>query len=61
MIRVIGLGSPFGDDRVVGDEHEGRAALLAQVQEQLEELIPGARLVGTRGFGRAVIRHMADA
>ena len=32
-----------------------------EVQEQLEELIPGARLVGTRGFGRAVIRHMADA
>ena len=31
-----------------------------EVQEQLEELIPGARLVGTRGFGRAVIRHMAD-
>ena len=32
-----------------------------EVQHQLEELIPGARLVGTRGFGRAVIRHMADA
>ena len=31
-----------------------------EVQHQLEELIPGARLVGTRGFGRAVIRHMAD-
>ena len=31
-----------------------------EVQEQLEELIPGARLVGTRGFGRAIIRHMAD-
>jgi isocitrate dehydrogenase len=31
-----------------------------EVQEQLEELIPGARLVGTRGFGRAVIRHMSD-
>ena len=32
-----------------------------EVQEQLEELIPGARLVGTRGFGRAVIRHMSDS
>jgi isocitrate dehydrogenase len=32
-----------------------------EVQHQLEELIPGARLVGTRGFGRAVIRHMTDA
>ena len=31
-----------------------------EVQEQLEQLIPGARLVGTRGFGRAVIRHMSD-
>ena len=31
-----------------------------EVEEQLEELIPGARLVGTRGFGRAVIRHMSD-
>ena len=30
-----------------------------EVEAQLEELIPGARLVGTRGFGRAVIRHMA--
>jgi len=31
-----------------------------EVQEQLEQLIPGARLVGTRGFGRAVIRRMSD-
>ena len=31
-----------------------------EVEQQLEELIPGARLVGTRGFGRAVIRHMHD-
>ena len=31
-----------------------------EVEEQLEQLIPGARLVGTRGFGRAVIRHMSD-
>ncbi len=31
-----------------------------EVQQQLEKLIPGARLVGTRGFGRAVIRHMQD-
>ena len=27
---------------------------------QLEELIPGATLVGTSGFGEAVIRHMDD-
>jgi len=31
-----------------------------EVQQQLEELIPGARLVGTRGFGRAIVRHMMD-
>ena len=31
-----------------------------EVEEQLEQLVPGARLVGTRGFGRAVIRHMSD-
>jgi isocitrate dehydrogenase len=31
-----------------------------EVQDQLEELIPGARLVGTRGFGRAIIRHMSE-
>lgn len=30
------------------------------VHEQLEQLIPGAALVGTRGFGEAVIRHMDD-
>ena len=31
-----------------------------EVEQELEKLIPGARLVGTRGFGRAVIRHMRD-
>ncbi len=31
-----------------------------EVEQELEKLIPGARLVGTRGFGRAVIRHMSD-
>ncbi len=30
------------------------------VEEQLEDLYPGATLVGTRGFGEAVIRHMSD-
>jgi isocitrate dehydrogenase len=30
------------------------------VEQELEQLIPGATLVGTRGFGEAVIRHMAD-
>jgi len=31
-----------------------------EVEKELEQLVPGARLVGTRGFGRAVIRHMQD-
>ncbi len=31
-----------------------------EVEQELEKLVPGARLVGTRGFGRAVIRHMTD-
>jgi isocitrate dehydrogenase len=33
---------------------------LKTVKEELEELVPGATLVGTRGFGEAVIRHMDD-
>ena len=31
-----------------------------EVEEELEHLVPGATLVGTRGFGDAVIRHMDD-
>ncbi len=31
-----------------------------KVEEQLEGLYPGATLVGTKGFGDAVIRHMDD-
>ncbi|HSD69734.1 MAG TPA: NADP-dependent isocitrate dehydrogenase [Woeseiaceae bacterium] len=31
-----------------------------EVEHELEQLIPGATLVGTRGFGEAVIRHMDD-
>ena len=30
------------------------------VEEDLQRLIPGAKLVGTSGFGEAVIRHMND-
>jgi isocitrate dehydrogenase len=30
------------------------------VEEELDELVPGATLVGTTGFGEAVIRHMDD-
>jgi isocitrate dehydrogenase len=28
------------------------------VEEELQRLVPGAKLVGTRGFGEAIIRHM---
>jgi isocitrate dehydrogenase len=31
-----------------------------EVEHELEQMIPGAKLVGTRGFGEAVIRHMDD-
>jgi isocitrate dehydrogenase len=31
-----------------------------QVESELEDLIPGAILVGTKGFGEAVVRHMDD-
>ena len=30
------------------------------VAQELDQLIPGATLVGTKGFGKAVIRHMDD-
>jgi isocitrate dehydrogenase len=32
----------------------------ASVEEELQRLVPGAKLVGTTGFGDAVIRHMQD-
>jgi isocitrate dehydrogenase len=31
-----------------------------QVESELEDLIPGAILVGTKGFGEAIVRHMDD-
>jgi isocitrate dehydrogenase len=31
-----------------------------EVEHELEQMIPGAKLLGTRGFGEAVIRHMDD-
>jgi len=36
------------------------AKSLQDVKQELEELVPGATLVGTSGFGDAVIRHMDD-
>jgi isocitrate dehydrogenase len=37
-----------------------RSAADTTIEQRMEQLIPGATLVGTRGFGEAVIRHMAD-
>jgi isocitrate dehydrogenase len=31
-----------------------------EVEQELDQMIPGATLVGTKGFGEAVIRHMND-
>ena len=31
------------------------------VEHELDKMVPGATLVGTRGFGEAIIRHMDDA
>ncbi|MDH5501022.1 MAG: isocitrate/isopropylmalate family dehydrogenase, partial [Gammaproteobacteria bacterium] len=30
------------------------------VEQELGQMVPGAKLVGTRGFGEAIIRHMDD-
>jgi isocitrate dehydrogenase len=38
----------------------GRPQGKKDIQQELEELVPGATLVGTRGFGEAVIRHMSE-
>ena len=38
----------------------GHAVSQESVRKEIEELVPGATLVGTRGFGDAVIRHMDD-
>jgi isocitrate dehydrogenase len=32
----------------------------SDVEQELDKLVPGATLVGTRGFGEAVVRHMDD-
>ena len=31
-----------------------------KAEDQIERLVPGAKLVGTSGFGEAVVRHMTD-
>ncbi len=39
---------------------KGRPQDKKGVEAELENLIPGATLVGTKGFGEAVIRHMSE-
>ncbi|MDJ0699926.1 MAG: NADP-dependent isocitrate dehydrogenase [Woeseiaceae bacterium] len=45
---------------ITSPKRKARTHDKKEVEKELEQLIPGARLVGTRGFGRAVIRHMQD-
>ncbi len=45
------IHQPRRDDRPQG---------ASGVQQELDQLVPGATLVGTRGFGEAIIRHMDD-
>ena len=40
---------------------KGRPKDKDDVVQELEQLMPGARLVGTRGFGEAVIDYMQDS
>ncbi|MEL7023786.1 MAG: NADP-dependent isocitrate dehydrogenase [Pseudomonadota bacterium] len=41
-------------------KREGPASGKDDVKENLEQLVPGAKLLGTKGFGEAIIRHMDD-
>jgi len=38
------------------DQPHGRG----EVEQELDNLIPGAKLVGTKEFGEAIVRHMSD-
>ena len=39
-------------------KRKSRPVGKGDIEEQLQQLMPGATLVGTKGFGEAVIRHM---
>jgi isocitrate dehydrogenase len=41
-------------------KRHGHAHSPEEVKQVLEELVPGATLVGTKGFAEAVVRHMND-
>jgi isocitrate dehydrogenase len=41
-------------------KRRGRPQAKQDVEQELSNLVPGAKLVGTKGFGDAIIRHMDD-
>jgi isocitrate dehydrogenase len=68
--RVLhGVGRTIANKELTYDLARLREAIRApkrdlasrkNVEEDMQRLIPGAKLVGTSGFGEAVIRHMDD-
>ena len=42
-------------------KRKGRPHGKDDVEHELDQMVPGATLVGTRGFGEAIIRHIDDA
>jgi len=66
---IRGVANTIAGKELTYDLARLRAAIRApkrdlagrkSVEEDLQRLIPGARLLGTSGFGAAVIRHMDD-
>ncbi len=68
---VKGIGNTIANKELTFDLARLREAIRApkrqapvagkqDVKEELEQLIPGAKLLGTHGFGQAIIKHMDD-
>ncbi|MEL6366514.1 MAG: NADP-dependent isocitrate dehydrogenase [Pseudomonadota bacterium] len=68
---VKGIGNTIANKELTFDLARLREAIRApkrqapasgesDVKDELEQLIPGATLLGTKGFGEAIIRHMDD-
>ncbi|MEL6869063.1 MAG: NADP-dependent isocitrate dehydrogenase [Pseudomonadota bacterium] len=68
---VKGIGNTIANKELTFDLARLREAIRApkrtapvagkaEVKEELQQLIPGAKLLGTKGFGEAIIRHMQD-
>ena len=41
-------------------KRKGKPLGKGDVEQELDQMVPGATLMGTRGFGEAIIRHMDD-